>query len=126
MISRISARVRTVALYVFTLGCALVLGALMAELFSSNTADNFWYVLLFLFMGAFVGYFAGKMLLQKTIHVFRSGCLSSSEGALSAMRAAGSFIPRICSFTAYSALSRSSSAFRSVLPVFSISRTFGL
>ena len=66
---------RPVALYVFTIGCALVLGALMAELFSSNAADNFWYVLLFLFAGAFVGYFAGKMLLQKTIHVFRSGWL---------------------------------------------------
>lgn len=64
---------RPVALYVFTIGCALVLGALMAELFSSNTADNFWYVLLFLFVGAFIGYFVGKMLLQKTIHVFRSG-----------------------------------------------------
>ena len=66
---------RPVALYVFTIGCALVLGALMAELFSSNTSDNFWYVLLFLFVGAFVGYFVGKMLLQKTIHVFRSGWL---------------------------------------------------
>lgn len=66
---------RPVALYVFTLGCALVLGALMAELFSSNTSDNFWYVLLFLFVGAFVGYFVGKMLLQKTIHVFQSGWL---------------------------------------------------
>lgn len=66
---------RPVALYVFTIGCALVLGAAMAELFSSNTADNFWYVLLFLFVGAFVGYFAGKMLLQKTLHVFRSGWL---------------------------------------------------
>ena len=51
---------RPVALYVFTIGCALVLGALMAELFSSNTSDNFWYVLLFLFVGAFVGYFVGK------------------------------------------------------------------
>ena len=51
---------RPVALYVFTIGCALVLGALMAELFSSQTADNFWYVLLFLFVGAFVGYFVGK------------------------------------------------------------------
>ena len=38
---------RPVALYVFTIGCALVLGALMAELFSSQTADNFWYVLRF-------------------------------------------------------------------------------
>lgn len=66
---------RPVALYVFTIGCALVLGAAMAELFSSNTADNFWYVLLFLFVGAFVGYFAGKMLLHKTIHVFQSGWL---------------------------------------------------
>lgn len=66
---------RPVALYVFTIGCALVLGALMAELFSSNTSDNFWYVLLFLFVGAFVGYFVGKMLLHKTIHVFQSGWL---------------------------------------------------
>ena len=66
---------RPVALYVFTLGCALVLGALMAELFSSNTSDNFWYVLLFSCAGAFLGYFTGKMLLHKTIHVFQSGWL---------------------------------------------------
>ena len=66
---------RPVALYVFTIGCALVLGALMAELFSSNTSDNFWYVLLFSCAGAFLGYFTGKMLLHKTIHVFQSGWL---------------------------------------------------
>lgn len=66
---------RPVALYVFTIGCALVLGALLAELFADSTADNFWYVLLFLFLGAFVGYFFAKMLLQKTIHVFKSGWL---------------------------------------------------
>ena len=52
----------------------------MAELFSSQTADNFWYVLLFLFVGAFVGYFVGKMLLQKTIHVFRSCWLLVGDG----------------------------------------------
>ncbi len=80
---------RPVALYVFTLGCALVLGALMAELFSSNTADNFWYVLLFLFMGAFVGYFAGKMLLQKTIHVFQSGWLGLGACCLALLLAFG-------------------------------------
>lgn len=66
---------RPVALYVFTIGCALVLGALMEELFSSNTSDNFWYVLLFSCAGAFLGYFTGKMLLHKTIHVFQSGWL---------------------------------------------------
>ena len=43
------------------------------ELLASNTADNFWYVLLFLMIGAFLGYFSGKMLLQKTVHVFRRG-----------------------------------------------------
>lgn len=80
---------RPVALYVFTIGCALVLGALMAELFSSNTADNFWYVLLFLFMGAFVGYFAGKMLLQKTVHVFRSGWLGLGACCLALLLAFG-------------------------------------
>lgn len=80
---------RPVALYVFTIGCALVLGALMAELFSSNTADNFWYVLLFLFMGAFVGYFAEKMLLQKTVHVFRSGWLGLGACCLALLLAFG-------------------------------------
>ena len=80
---------RPVALYVFTIACALVLGALMAELFSSNTADNFWYVLLFLFMGAFVGYFAGKMLLQKTVHVFRSGWLGLGACCLALLLAFG-------------------------------------
>ena len=80
---------RPVALYVFTIGCALVLGALMAELFSSNTSDNFWYVLLFLFVGAFVGYFVEKMLLQKTIHVFRSGWLGLGACCLALLLAFG-------------------------------------
>ena len=80
---------RPVALYVFTIGCALVLGALMAELFSSNTSDNFWYVLLFSCAGAFVGYFAGKMLLQKTVHVFRSGWLGLGACCLALLLACG-------------------------------------
>lgn len=80
---------RPVALYVFTIGCALVLGALMAELFSSNTSDNFWYVLLFSCAGAFVGYFAGKMLLQKTVHVFRSGWLGLGACCLALLLAFG-------------------------------------
>ena len=80
---------RPVALYVFTIGCALVLGALMAELFSSNTSDNFWYVLLFSCAGAFVGYFAGKLLLQKTVHVFRSGWLGLGACCLALLLAFG-------------------------------------
>lgn len=80
---------RPVALYVFTIGCALVLGALMAELFSSNTSDNFWYVLLFSCAGAFVGYFAGKMLLHKTIHVFQSGWLGLGACCLALLLAFG-------------------------------------
>ena len=80
---------RPVALYVFTIGCALVLGALMAELFSSNTSDNFWYVLLFSCAGAFVGYFAGKMLLQKTVHVFQSGWLGLGACCLALLLAFG-------------------------------------
>lgn len=80
---------RPVALYVFTIGCALVLGALMAELFSSNTSDNFWFVLLFSCAGAFVGYFAGKMLLQKTVHVFRSGWLGLGACCLALLLAFG-------------------------------------
>lgn len=80
---------RPVALYVFTIGCALVLGALMAELFSSNTSDNFWYVLLFSCAGAFLGYFTGKMLLQKTVHVFRSGWLGLGACCLALLLAFG-------------------------------------
>lgn len=64
---------RPVALYGFTVGCALVIGEILMELLASNTADNFWYVLLFLMIGAFLGYFPGKMLLQKTVRVFRHG-----------------------------------------------------
>lgn len=66
---------RPVALYVFTIGCALVLGELMLTLFPSSTSDNFWYVLLFLILGAFIGYFFAQMLLQKTVRVFKSGWL---------------------------------------------------
>lgn len=80
---------RPVALYVFTIGCALVLGALMAELFSSNTSDNFWYVLLFSCAGAFLGYFTGKMLLHKTIHVFQSGWLGLGACCLALLLAFG-------------------------------------
>lgn len=66
-------QLRPAALYGFTIGCALVIGVLLVELLSGNASDNFWYVLLFLTIGAFVGYFTGKMLLQKTVFVFRSG-----------------------------------------------------
>ena len=82
-------QLRPAALYGFTIGCALVLGALMAELFSSNTSDNFWYVLLFSCAGAFVGYFAGKMLLQKTVHVFQSGWLGLGACCLALLLAFG-------------------------------------
>ena len=64
---------RPVALYVFTIGCALVLGELMLTLFPSGTSNNFWYVLLFLILGAFIGYFFAQMLLQKTVRVFKTG-----------------------------------------------------
>lgn len=66
---------RPVALYLFTIGCALVLGAAFTELIAGSAADNFWYVLLFLLVGAFIGYFSAQMLLQKTLRVFRSGWL---------------------------------------------------
>ena len=56
---------RPVALYVFTIGCALVLGALI------------------------VGYFVGKMLLQKTIHVFLSGWLGLGICCLALLLAFG-------------------------------------
>lgn len=68
-------QLRPVALYVFTIGCALVICALVMQLFPSNAAYSFWAVLVFLFLGAAVGYFFARMMLNKTIHVFRHGWL---------------------------------------------------
>ncbi len=61
--------------YCLSVGCALVLGIVIYEtVFSRVTtlygAEAMLFMLLFMLFGAFVGYFAAEMLMQKTLHVF--------------------------------------------------------
>lgn len=67
---------RPVFLYTFTIGCALIIGEVIMEMISgSAVSSNFILVMLFLFIGAFIGFFAAQMLLKKTVHVFKTGWL---------------------------------------------------
>lgn len=63
---------RPVFLYCFTVGCSIVISyvisSMQASLFGS---EGFRRALLFLILGAFLGYFIAQMLLQKTVAVFR-------------------------------------------------------
>ncbi|MFB0920631.1 MAG: ABC transporter permease [Oscillospiraceae bacterium] len=61
--------------YCLSVGCALVLGIVIYEtVFSRVTTlygvEAMLFMLLFMLFGAFVGYFAAEMLMQKTLHVF--------------------------------------------------------
>jgi len=61
--------------YCLSVGCALVLGILIySTVFSSVSTlhgiKSMLFMLLFMLFGAFVGYFAAEMLMQKTLHVF--------------------------------------------------------
>ncbi len=62
---------RPVFLYLFSIGCALVIGYLLS-MFTSNTDYNFPLMLALQLAGAFLGYFAAQMMLQKTARVFAS------------------------------------------------------
>lgn len=65
-------RLKPVFLYCFTIGCSLVIGwVLVAFLIGSVQAANFLPVLLCLLAGALFGFFAGQMLLHKSLRVFR-------------------------------------------------------
>lgn len=64
--------------YCLAVGCALVFGLLIfTTAFNSPTTiygvRAMLFMLLFMLFGAFVGYFAAEMLMQKTLHVFKSG-----------------------------------------------------
>lgn len=61
---------RPVFLYLFSLGCALVIGYLLAMFSIGNFHYNFPAMLGLQFTGAFIGYFAAQMMLQKSLRVF--------------------------------------------------------
>ena len=62
---------RPVFLYCFTIGCAIVLCYVISSMQSSLFgAEAFRRTLLFLIIGAFLGYFIAQMMLQKTVAVF--------------------------------------------------------
>lgn len=60
---------RPVFLYLFSIGCALVIGYVLS-MFTSNTEYNFPLMLALQLAGAFLGYFAAQMMLQKSVRVF--------------------------------------------------------
>jgi len=65
-------RLKPVFLYCFTIGCSLVIGwILVAFMIGSVKSSNFLPVLLCLLAGALFGFFAGQMLLHKSLRVFR-------------------------------------------------------
>lgn len=65
---------RPVFQYAFTLGCALVLSQLIKSIVGRRTFSyNFSAVFVLLLVGAFIGHVVARMLLHKTIRVFRSG-----------------------------------------------------
>lgn len=66
-------RLKPVFLYGFTLGCAVVLGYLLVNVIipSSLGTERFWGITLCLLAGATLGYFAGQMLLHKSMRVLR-------------------------------------------------------
>lgn len=62
-------RLKPVFLYCFTAGCSLVIGYVMAELLIRDL--SFAAVLACMLVGATIGYFAGQMMLHKSMRVFR-------------------------------------------------------
>jgi len=63
---------RPVFLYCFTVGCSLVLGYVLASLLASGIGTtDFIPVTVCMLVGAFLGYFSGQMMLQKSLRVFR-------------------------------------------------------
>ncbi len=58
----------------FTLGCALVISQFIKSFISSAAfSHNFFVVLFLLLLGAFIGHIAARMMLKKTLRVFRDG-----------------------------------------------------
>ncbi len=69
---------RPVFKYCLSVGCALVFGLLIfTTAFNSPSTINgirgMLFMLAFMLFGAFIGYFAAEMLMQKTLHVFKGG-----------------------------------------------------
>lgn len=69
---------RPIFKYCLSIGCALVFGLLIfTAAFNNQTAlcgfRGTLLMLAFMIFGAFIGYFAAEMLMQKTLHVFKGG-----------------------------------------------------
>ena len=65
---------KPVFLYCFTFGSSLTIGLMLAAMLVPGfTTGNFLSILLCLLTGAVLGFFAGQMMLQKSLRVFRKG-----------------------------------------------------
>ncbi len=65
---------RPVFQVVFTLGCALVIAQIVKSIISSSAFSyDFFVVLFLLLLGALIGHIAARMMLKKTLRVFKDG-----------------------------------------------------
>jgi ABC-2 type transport system permease protein len=77
---------RPVFKYCLTVGCAVVLGIVLYEIIYDRSLNSVaaYYICAFAAVGAFIGYFAGEMLLEKTLRVF-SGANFKKWGLVTAL-----------------------------------------
>ena len=64
---------RPVFLYAFSLGCGIVLGRVLSATLFSDSQTQFLPLLLCMLLSALLGYWAGQMLLQKSLRVLSKG-----------------------------------------------------
>lgn len=95
---------RPVFLYCFTIGCSIVFAFVLTSLQMSTLygARAFRRTLLFLVLGAAIGYFLAQMLLRKTLAVFRGAKTWVGLGAVCLVLVLGCTAARLDIFGVYS------------------------
>ena len=79
-------RLRPVFLYVFTFGCAMVIGTLLANMLVRDMdSSNFLPISACLLLGAVIGHFLGHMILQRSMRVFNRKNLTTCGISLVAL-----------------------------------------
>ncbi len=79
-------RLRPVFLYVFTYGCAMVIGTLLANMLVRDMdSSQFLPISACLLLAAVIGHFLGHMILQRTLRVFNRKTLTTCAVSLAAL-----------------------------------------
>ena len=97
---------RPVFLYCFAIGSGIVLGDLLSSLQTTTQfgAAAFWRTLLFMVLGAAIGYFCAQMMLKKTVAVFRGLKTWLGFGAVCLVLVLGCTLERLDVFGAHSGI----------------------